>query len=80
MLSEGVEETMEELMMDASKAIFGNGLNTLKEQFGYDTTGHFNYLASNPLKRYFHSFVGGAIGGGIFGLETELRTRGGADN
>ena len=80
MLSEGVEETMEELMMDASKAIFGNGLNALKEQFGYNTTGHFNYLASSPLKRYFQSFVGGAIGGGVFGLETELRTRGGADS
>lgn len=80
MFSEGVEETMEELMMDASKEIFGNGLNALKEQFGYDTAGHFNYLASNPLKRYFQSFVGGAIGGGIFGLETEFRTRGGADS
>lgn len=77
-VNESVEETMEELMMDASKAIFGNGLNAIREQLGYETKGYFDYAKSNPLKRYLQSAIGGFIGGEIFGLESAWRSRNGS--
>lgn len=77
-VNESVEETMEELMMDASKAIFGNGLNAIREQLGYDTKGYFDYAKSDPLKRYVQSAIGGFIGGEIFGLESAWRSRNGS--
>lgn len=77
-VNESVEETMEELMMDASKGIFGNGLNAIREQLGYETKGYFDYAKSDPLKRYVQSAIGGFIGGEIFGLESALRSRNGS--
>lgn len=79
-LSEATEEVMEELMTDFSKGVLGNGLNAIRKELGYETQGYFDYAASDPLQRYLVSFVGGGIGGGIFGIENWWRTRGGNAN
>lgn len=80
MFSEATEETIEELMQDAAKGIIGNGFVALKQQLGYNAQGHYNWAESDPFQRYLLSFVGGGIGGGIFGLENAIRTRKGASN
>lgn len=72
-LSEGVEETIEEVATDVNKMIFGNGLNAIREQLGYSTQGNFDYTQSKPFERYLTSFIGGAIGGSVFGAETAFR-------
>ena len=74
-LSEAYEEVTEELMTDFANVALGNGLNALKEQMGYKSQGHFDYAQSNPLQRYLVSFVGGGIGGSIFGLDNWIRTK-----
>lgn len=79
-LSEATEEVMEELMTDFSKGVLGNGLNAIRKELGYETQGYFDYAASDPLQRYLVSFIGGGIGGGVFGLENWWRTRGGNAN
>lgn len=65
-LSEGVEETTEELLVDLTKQIYNIGLDL----FGSD-----NRLTAwdNMFDRYTMSFVGGAIGGGLFSMTKDLR-------
>ena len=64
-----MEEVTEELMTDFSQGALGNGLNALRKELGYETQGYFDYAASDPIKRYLVSFIGGGIGGTVFGLE-----------
>ncbi len=59
MLSEGIEETSEEALLDMSKTIF-NVANSLR---GDDT--RFDDAWENMATRYGMSFIGGTIGGGI---------------
>ena len=60
MLSEGVEETSEELLADLSKALF-----TAAYQLGGSKTDLHAF--ENVFNRYALSFVGGTVGGGIAG-------------
>lgn len=78
--SEAMEEVTEELMTDFAQGVLGNGLNALRKELGYETQGHFDYAASDPIQRYLVSFIGGGIGGTVFGLENWWRTRGGSSN
>lgn len=59
MLSEGIEETSEELLLDFSKSIF-NVANTLR---GDETK--FDDAWKDIATRYGMSFIGGTLGGGI---------------
>lgn len=59
MLSEGIEETSEELLLDMSKTIF-NIANSLR---GDET--QFDDAWQNMATRYGLSFIGGTVGGGI---------------
>lgn len=77
-VSEATEEVMEELMTDFAQGVLGNGLNAIRKELGYETQGHFDYTASDPIQRYLVSFIGGGIGGTVFGLENWWRTRGGS--
>ena len=54
-------EVSEELISDVSKQIY-----ELAGQFGFDTTAKDVGAWDNALERYSMSFIGGAIGGGIF--------------
>lgn len=58
---EGLEEVSEELISDVAKEIY-----QLAGQFGFDTTLKDIGAWDNALERYTMSFLGGAIGGGIF--------------
>ena len=58
---EGLEEVSEELISDVAKEIY-----QLAGQFGFDTTLKDVGAWDNVLERYTMSFLGGAIGGGIF--------------
>lgn len=58
---EGLEEVSEELISDVAKEIY-----ELAGQFGVDTTLKDVGAWDNALERYTMSFLGGAIGGGIF--------------
>ena len=58
---EGLEEVSEELISDVSKQIY-----ELAGQFGFDTTAKDIGAWDNALERYSMSFIGGALGGGIF--------------
>jgi hypothetical protein len=58
-LSEGFEETSEELLLDFSKTIF----NIANELRGDDTK--FSDAWEDMATRYTMSFLGGTIGGGI---------------
>lgn len=69
---------MEELMTDFAQGVLGNGLNAIRKELGYETQGHFDYAASDPIQRYLVSFIGGGISGTVFGLENWWRTRGGS--
>ena len=60
MLSEGVEETSEELLADLSKSLF-----TAVYQLGGSKTDLHAF--ENVFNRYAMSFVGGTLGGGIAG-------------
>ena len=60
MLSEGVEETSEELLADLSKALF-----TAAYQLGGSETDLHAF--ENVFDRYAMSFIGGTVGGGIAG-------------
>ena len=58
---EGLEEVSEELISDVAKEIY-----QLAGQFGFDTTLKDIGAWDNALERYTMSFLGGALGGGIF--------------
>lgn len=58
---EGLEEVSEELISDVAKEIY-----QLAGQFGFDTTLKDVGAWDNALERYTMSFLGGAIGGGVF--------------
>lgn len=58
---EGLEEVSEELISDVAKEIY-----ELAGVFGADTTLKDIGAWDNALERYTMSFLGGAIGGGIF--------------
>jgi hypothetical protein len=60
MLSEGVEETSEELLADLSKSLF-----TAIYQLGGSKTDLHAF--ENVFDRYAMSFIGGTVGGGIAG-------------
>lgn len=60
-LGEGLEEVSEELITDVSKSMY-----ELAGHFGADTTLKDVGAWENALERYTMSFLGGAIGGGIF--------------
>ena len=60
MLSEGVEETSEELLADLSKSLF-----TAAYQLGGSKTDLHAF--ENIFDRYAMSFIGGTVGGGIAG-------------
>jgi len=59
MLSEGIEETSEELLLDLSKTLF-NAANALR---GDET--RFDDAWKDMATRYGMSFIGGTVGGGI---------------
>ena len=59
--AEGIEEVSEELVSDTFKAIY-----ELAGKFGADTTVKDVGAWDNAWDRYSMSFLGGAIGGGIF--------------
>ena len=65
-LSEGIEETTEELLVDLSKQMY----NIAADIFGSE-----NKLTAwdNMFDRYSMSFVGGVIGGGLFSMTKDLR-------
>lgn len=60
-VGEGLEEVSEELISDVSKSMY-----ELAGQLGADTTLKDVGAWDNALERYTMSFLGGAIGGGIF--------------
>lgn len=60
-VGEGLEEVSEELISDVAKEIY-----QLAGQFGFDTTLKDVGAWDNALERYTMSFLGGAIGGGVF--------------
>ena len=60
-VGEGLEEVSEELISDVAKEIY-----QLAGYFGADTTLKDIGAWDNALERYTMSFLGGAIGGGIF--------------
>ena len=65
-LSEGVEETTEELLVDLVKTL-GNVVLDLSG------SEHRMIAWDNMFDRYSMSFVGGALGGGLFSLTKDLR-------
>lgn len=61
-IGEGLEEVSEELVQDLSKT-----LGEIAGEFGLASQTNYGAF-ENPLERYAMSFVGGAIGGGMFGM------------
>lgn len=72
-INEGVEETMEEVSIDAVKALFFglNSLGIVDKEVSYD----FHMTPEDILSRYFTSFVGGSIGGAVFSLHNKFIDR-----
>lgn len=71
-LKESVEEVSEEALQDA---IFeaSNKLDWAFNQLGWTPKkGHYSFMASSPLERYFMSALGGAVGGAIFPAITKM--------
>lgn len=66
-LSEGFEETTEELLADLSKSLFNAYATLSGSQSRLDAW-------DNILDRYSMSFFGGMLGGGLFSLNGELKT------
>ena len=60
-IGEGIEEVSEEMIADFSKSMY-----EMAGKFGFDTSVKDVGAFDNMLERYTMSFVGGAIGGGIF--------------
>ena len=76
-LGEAFEETSEELLADASKAIF----NVIRWLRGKDTLNFWN--GDNALDRYTMSALGGLFGGGITSAATnfsQVKSLAGMDN
>lgn len=67
---EGIEETMEEVFTDGVKGFF-SGLNALGI-IDKDTRYDFGFSAEDMATRYFTSFIGGGIGGAMFGLHNKF--------
>lgn len=72
MLIEGVEEVTEEAVQDMTKGVFD-----LLSSFGFaGMDGSFgginNVFSKQGLERYVSSFLGGAVGGGLFHLNTTV--------
>jgi hypothetical protein len=67
MLNEGIEETAEELTMDAVKAL-ALGADALGFQVTEDPNAklNFGFSAKDILSRYSSAFIGGALGGAVF--------------
>lgn len=65
-LSEGVEETTEEILVDLTKTLG----NIVLDLSGSD---HKMTAWDNMFDRYSMSFVGGVLGGGLFSLTKDLR-------
>lgn len=65
-LSEGVEETTEELLLDFTKGLF----NTYYTLTGDDS--RFK-MFENWRERYTMSFIGGMLGGGMFSLTPDVK-------
>jgi len=65
--NEGVEETMEEVLMDLIK-----GLSLGAQALGFDVSEDnvekvdFGFSPEEMMSRYLTSFVGGALGGTVF--------------
>lgn len=65
-VAEGVEETMEEAVLDISKA-FTEGINALGFNVTTDNEDlNFGWSVKDMLSRYAMSFGGGVIGGALF--------------
>ena len=69
MIAEGVEEVTEEAIQDSIKGIF-DGLNSMGFTFAGKQNASFggwdNVFSKEGLERYLETFVGGALGGGLF--------------
>ena len=77
MLREGLEEVMEETVFDFSKGIT-EGLKALGVPVS-ETTLDFKWDPKEMFSRYAMSFIGGAIGGGIFNAANDFQLRGQSD-
>lgn len=67
---EGIEETMEEVFTDGVKGFF-SGLNALGI-IDKNTQYNFGFSVEDMATRYFTSFIGGGIGGAMFGLHNKF--------
>ena len=67
---EGIEETMEEVFTDSVKGFF-SGLNALGI-IDKNTQYNFGFSVEDMATRYFTSFIGGGIGGAMFGLHNKF--------
>jgi hypothetical protein len=69
MFTEGFEEVTEEAVQDGIKGII-DGLSAFGIKFGGDHQGSFggwsNVFSQKGLERYLQTFIGGAMGGGVF--------------
>ena len=73
--AEGVEETMEEAVLDLSKA-FTEGINALGFNVTTDNENlNFGWSVKDMLSRYAMSFGGGVIGGALFQANNAWETR-----
>lgn len=61
MIGEGLEEVGEEFIADVSKSMY-----ELAGEFGFDTSTKDVGAWDNGFERYAMSFLGGAVGGGVF--------------
>lgn len=67
---EGIEETMEEVFTDGVKGFF-SGLNALG-LIDKNAQYNFGFSVEDMATRYFTSFIGGGIGGAMFGLHNKF--------
>lgn len=77
MLREGIEEVMEETVFDFSKGIT-EGLKALGVPVSENELD-FKWDVKEMFSRYAMSFIGGAIGGGIFNAAHDFQLRGQSD-
>lgn len=72
MISEGVEEVSEEVVQDTVKGIIDTlswlGLTGNQGSFG----GWNNVFSQEGMSRYLQTFLGGALGGGLFALQNNV--------
>ena len=67
---EGIEETMEEVSTDVIKGVF-SGLNSLG-LIDANKTYDFGITVDDIFTRYTTSFIGGGIGGAVFGIHNKF--------